>query len=196
MEQKCQNCVYGFINEKHRHPELICRKHYPGCNLEAFTCNDFVPKMGDKKRIEDKIKENWKNKVNDLVREACEIHGVNENMVINKTTGVGMSEIASIGKKFDTGKPRLAETIQDFRDALAEVSRVWAFGADKYEKGNWRFVDNALDRYTNALMRHLCAEADSLKDDESELLHAAHVAWNALARLHFILENQKKVGTK
>jgi len=96
-----------------------------------------------------------------------------------------------IGKKFDAGKPRLAETIQDFRIPLTEISKVWAFGADKYEKGNWRYVENGLDRYTNAMLRHLCAEADNFADDESELAHAAHVAWNALARLHFIMEAKK-----
>lgn len=31
------------------------------------------------------------------------------------------------------------------------------------------------------------------RDEESKLLHASHVAWNALARLHFILEEQKGV---
>ncbi len=101
-------------------------------------------------------------------------------------------EGAPIGKKYDVGKPRLAEMIQDFRNPLIEVARVWGFGAEKYEKGNWRYVLGGQDRYTNAMLRHLCAEADDLKDDESELLHAAHVAWNALARLQFILDQQKE----
>jgi len=95
-----------------------------------------------------------------------------------------------VGKKFDEEKPRVAEMIQDFRLALIEVSKVWAFGADKYDKGNWRYLNNAENRYTNALLRHLMAEADNPKDDESELYHAAHVAWNVLARLHFILKNK------
>lgn len=97
-----------------------------------------------------------------------------------------------VGKKYDEGKPRLAEMIQDFRLPLIEVAKVWAFGADKYDKGNWRYVLGGEERYTNALMRHLVAEADTQKDDESELMHAAHVAWNALARLHFLIEKEKK----
>lgn len=98
------------------------------------------------------------------------------------------------GIKYDNGKPRLYEMIEDFKNPLIEVAKVWAFGADKYKKHNWAFVDNAIDRYSNALVRHLL-EGDT-KDDESKLLHASHVAWNALARLHFILQEQKEKGSK
>ena len=97
------------------------------------------------------------------------------------------------GIKYDTGKPRIAEMIIDFSDSLVEVSKVWSFGADKYTKSNWKKVDNAIDRYTNAMLRHLIAETDQLRDSESELMHAAHVAWNALARLHFIIQEQKPI---
>lgn len=93
----------------------------------------------------------------------------------------------SEGIKFDGGKLRLAEMMQDFRLPLSAVCRVWEFGADKYEKSNWKKVDNAIDRYTNAMLRHLMEEEAKPFDDESEILHAAHVAWNALARLHFIM---------
>ena len=95
------------------------------------------------------------------------------------------------GLKYDNGKPRIYEMIEDFKEPLIEVAKVWAFGADKYAKHNWAYVDNALDRYSNALIRHML-EGDT-KDQESELLHASHVAWNALARLHFIIEKNKEV---
>jgi len=95
------------------------------------------------------------------------------------------------GTKYDTNKPRLGEMIIDFKEPLLELCNVWEFGADKYEKSNWKKLDNGIDRYTNALLRHLVAEEDNLYDDESKLLHAAHIAFNALARLYFIarLEN-------
>lgn len=96
----------------------------------------------------------------------------------------------SEGIKFDSGKLRLAEMIQDFRLPLSAVCRIWEFGADKYAKSNWKKVDNAIDRYTNAMLRHLLEEEAKPFDDESELLHAAHVAWNALARLHFIMHEK------
>lgn len=95
------------------------------------------------------------------------------------------------GIKYDKGKPRVAEMVKDFGPSILEVAKVWAFGADKYEKSNWKLVDNAEDRYTNALLRHLIAEEDNPIDSESGLLHATHVAWNALARLWFILQENK-----
>ena len=97
------------------------------------------------------------------------------------------------GKKYDKGKLRLAEMIIDFNVPLKSVCKVWEFGADKYEKSNWKKVDNAIDRYTNAMLRHLIAEDTSVTDDESGLFHAAHVAWNALARLYFLLENEEYI---
>lgn len=91
------------------------------------------------------------------------------------------------GVKYDEGKPRLGEMIVDFAIPMRELARVWEFGANKYEKSNWKRVDNAIDRYTNALLRHLVAEEECMYDDESGLLHASHIAFNALARLYFII---------
>jgi hypothetical protein len=99
------------------------------------------------------------------------------------------------GTKYDNGKLRLAEMIIDFRVAMEELCKVWEFGANKYEKSNWKKLANPIDRYTNAMLRHLLAEETNLVDDESNLLHAAHIAFNALARLHFIVRN-KGVDTK
>ena len=94
------------------------------------------------------------------------------------------------GTKYDNGKLRLAEMIIDFRVAMEELCKVWEFGANKYEKSNWKKLANPVDRYTNALLRHLLAEETNLVDDESKLLHAAHIAFNALARLYFIARNK------
>ena len=93
------------------------------------------------------------------------------------------------GTKFDAGKPRLGEMIQDFRKPLLEVCKVWEFGADKYAKSNWKKVENGEDRYTNALARHFAAEMDEGIDAETKLHHAIHVAWNGLARLYFIIKD-------
>lgn len=95
------------------------------------------------------------------------------------------------GSKYDGGKPRVGEMLQDFALPLLEVTKAWEYGASKYEKRNWRKVENGKDRYTNALLRHLLAEEERLVDDESNLLHATHVAWNALARLWFILQERQ-----
>jgi len=93
------------------------------------------------------------------------------------------------GIKYDANKPRLGEMFLDFNIPLEKVAKVWEFGVKKYGKGNWKFVVNARNRYTNALLRHLAKEADSEWDEETHLLHAAHVAWNALARLYFIFNS-------
>lgn len=95
------------------------------------------------------------------------------------------------GIKHDNGKPRLAEMIIDFKEPLQELCKVWEFGANKYSKSNWKLVDNGIDRYSNALLRHLVAEEDKLTDDESGLLHSAHIAFNALARMYFILKERE-----
>lgn len=98
------------------------------------------------------------------------------------------------GIKYDNDKARLAEMIIDFRKPLEELCKVWEFGANKYEKSNWKKLDNGIERYSNALMRHLIAEDSCLFDEESELLHAAHIAFNSLTRLHFIILEEEKYG--
>lgn len=111
-----------------------------------------------------------------------------------KVTSIrGKSPLMKVtGIKYDQDKLRLAEMIIDFAPELQELCKVWTFGANKYEKSNWKLVVNGKDRYSNALIRHLIAEEDNLYDDESKLLHAAHIAFNALARIHFILEEKKE----
>ena len=100
------------------------------------------------------------------------------------------------GTKYDDGKPRLGEMVQDFAIPLLEVTKAWEYGADKYEERNWRKIKDGKTRYTNALLRHLLAEEERLVDEESYILHAAHVAWNALARLWFIIKDEEKLEAK
>jgi hypothetical protein len=96
------------------------------------------------------------------------------------------------GIKHDNGKLRLAEMIIDFKEPLQELCKVWEFGAGKYGKSNWKLVENGKDRYTNALLRHLVAEDERLRDEESELYHCAHIGFNALARMYFILKEREE----
>lgn len=95
------------------------------------------------------------------------------------------------GVKYDKDKPRIGEMILDFKVPLIELCKVWEYGASKYSKSNWKSLNDGVNRYTNAMLRHLIAEEDSLYDEESSLLHAAHIAFNALARLYFILQERK-----
>lgn len=85
-------------------------------------------------------------------------------------------------KKADAGKRRMA--LLPFR-ALDEVGDVLTFGAVKYRPEGWRTVDNAVERYRDALVRHLSAYLQGEeRDQESQLRHLAHLATNAL----FLLE--------
>lgn len=93
------------------------------------------------------------------------------------------------GAKLDEGKI-LAHILQQFSLALTEVMKVATFGAEKYSRGGWQHVDNGFERYSDALMRHYLKEAIELYDQESELSHEAHLAWNALARLELKLREE------
>ncbi len=92
------------------------------------------------------------------------------------------------GIKHDDKKPKMGLVIGGFAEALEHVGKVGTFGADKYAPDNWKKVENGIDRYTDAMYRHLLAEAKGeTRDPETGLHHAAHAAWNSLARLSFIL---------
>lgn len=98
------------------------------------------------------------------------------------------------GAKNDSGKPD-ASLLLMFGRALLEVSAVGTFGAKKYSRGGWQHVPNGQDRYTAALLRHLFKEGREAVDKDIGLLHAAAVAWNALARLELILKEEESDDT-
>jgi len=93
------------------------------------------------------------------------------------------------GSKLDAGKAGAFQgLIGYFPQALLAVATVSTFGAGKYTWGGWRTVPNGVKRYSDAMVRHLIYEGQGeTTDKDSELLHAAHTAWNALARLELML---------
>ena len=93
------------------------------------------------------------------------------------------------GAKLDDGKI-MAGVLSDFSLALIEVAKVGTFGAKKYSRGGWQYVENGEERYMDALWRHLLAERHEPIDKESGLLAFAHLAWNSLARLELMLRNE------
>lgn len=95
------------------------------------------------------------------------------------------------GAKLDAGKNRLGLVLMAFAPALIEVGRVGTYGAAKYTDNGWKDVPSGIDRYTDAMLRHLMAEGVGQEHDpDTEMLHASHAAWNALARLSLILESK------
>jgi len=93
--------------------------------------------------------------------------------------------------KYDQGKPLAAIPIKDFGRALEAVSEVGTFGAKKYARSSWKGVENASVRYEDALYRHAYKSSYEEHDEESGLLHLAHLAWNALAILQLQIEKEE-----
>lgn len=113
-------------------------------------------------------------------------------MSTKETTSEPEDAIARGAVKYDAGKsPVVKGAIAYFPDAISGVASVSAFGASKYAWQGWRHVSNGIDRYTDAMVRHLIAEGKGeALDPESGLPHAWHVAWNALARAELIGQQQ------
>lgn len=107
-----------------------------------------------------------------------------------------------LGSKLDAGKPCVWQGLFDyFPRACLAVSAVSTLGAQKYAWKGWEQVPNGINRYGDALARHMLKESiEGLYDVGQgglgkDTLHAAQVAWNALARLELIMrEEEKKSG--
>lgn len=101
------------------------------------------------------------------------------------------------GAKLDQGKAPLFRGLLDyFPRACLAVSEISAIGAAKYAWKGWESVPDGFLRYTDALARHLVAEAIEGPYDAGPggtgKLHASQVAWNALARLELFLRDEEK----
>lgn len=79
---------------------------------------------------------------------------------------------------------------------INELCAVLRHGADKYGVDNWRKckVDDAIDRYSEAAVRHAVSiQRGEVLDQDSKLNSAAHLACNAAFLVHFtkILQYQR-----
>ena len=114
-------------------------------------------------------------------------------------------------KKMDDGKlPVMRGVFLRFPRAMLEIARVSAAGTVKYEVPisdmNYLNVEDGHGRYTDALGRHLIAEAidgihniekgGALPKDGVLLLHAAQAVWCALARLEAMMVDAEEKGVK
>lgn len=95
----------------------------------------------------------------------------------------------TVGVKYDQGKPRPDLILGTMARAVLEVSKVAAFGAEKYSDDNWLLVDQKEKRYRDAKGRHMLLGAIERVDADSGLSHLAHEAWNALALLEIHLRD-------
>lgn len=95
----------------------------------------------------------------------------------------------SPGAKLDGGKPQIHRGLLDyFPRACIAVAGVSATGASKYTWKGWESVPDGVQRYTDALVRHVIGESiDGPYDYDTGLLHKSQAAWNALAALEIYL---------
>ena len=101
------------------------------------------------------------------------------------------------GAKLDAGKVDVMRGAWFyFPRALKQVARVSEAGARKYSWKGWEKVPDGITRYTAALGRHIYEDPFATDSGEGGLgddyLHAAQVAWNALARLELIMREQEE----
>ena len=109
-------------------------------------------------------------------------------------TNDAQENIASGAIKYDGGKtPIFRGAVSYFPRAIEAVASVSAFGASKYAWKGWESVPDGFNRYSDALVRHLAYEGKGeVVDPDSGLLHAAHSAWNALARLELLIKEREQ----
>jgi hypothetical protein len=110
-----------------------------------------------------------------------------------ETTNDPVEAVQAGAIKYDAGKsPVNRGGLSYFPRAIREVASVSAFGASKYAWRGWESVDDGFNRYSDAMVRHLTYEGEGeVLDPDSGLLHAAHVAWNALARLELLIKERQ-----
>lgn len=98
------------------------------------------------------------------------------------------------GTKLDAGKAPVFQGVLDyFPRAIKQVAMVSAFGASKYAWKGWESVPDGVNRYSNAMGRHITDEAiEGPVTHDSGLLHKAHIAWNALAALELYIRQEEQ----
>jgi len=86
---------------------------------------------------------------------------------------------ATQGMRFNSGKPQLSYML-DASVAMNGMCQVFAFGADKYDRNNWK-NGFPINEVMDSLLRHMQAVANGeILDAESGLPHVDHITCNAV----------------
>lgn len=89
---------------------------------------------------------------------------------------------AGTGLRYNNGKLRY-DLLEPF--AIEQLAKVFTKGAEKYADNNW-LGGMKWSSMIASLKRHLAAFEKGVDyDDETQLLHMAHVAWNAMALISY-----------
>jgi len=87
-----------------------------------------------------------------------------------------------LGLRYNEGKNRM-DLLEPY--AIEQLAKVFTIGANKYEPGNW-LKGMKWSKVVASLKRHLNSFEQGVDyDDETHLLHAAHIAWNAMALVSY-----------
>lgn len=101
------------------------------------------------------------------------------------------------GAKLDAGKVEPRLIIEGMARAIWAVSEIATFGKYKYTENGWVAVPNGQERYADAGYRHTLKRAMGQPvDTDSDKLHLAHEAWNAMAKLDLYLREQESKDAK
>lgn len=153
----------------------------------------FVEQEPDKKYVNTEYNGNIKHKGVNIDFDFGKVWKEHEEFVD------GLKETLNLhapGVKDDSNKPRLDLVLGDFANALWAVGVVGTYGANKYTDKGWHEVENGIERYSNALLRHYFKyKSGEYVDIESGLSHLAHMAWNALAILQLESEKTFTIGS-
>lgn len=96
------------------------------------------------------------------------------------------------GAKVDAGKIRMHLITGGMARAITDVAKVGTFGAAKYSDNGWIQVPDGFRRYEDAQQRHAAKRhMGETIDADSGLLHLAHEAWNAMAKLDLYIREQE-----
>lgn len=101
------------------------------------------------------------------------------------------------GAKLDAGKTPVYRGLFDyFPRACLAVADVSAAGAAKYAWKGWETVPDGINRYRDALGRHIVFESIDGTYDKDGFRHLAQIAWNALASLELTLREEEQQNGK
>lgn len=77
---------------------------------------------------------------------------------------------------------------------LEEIAKVFTAGAKKYGANRWQNLPDGYERYKGAMLRHISeVEKGNIIDEDTGCMHAAQIAWNAIAMLHFKMNEREAI---
>jgi hypothetical protein len=124
---------------------------------------------------------------------AIKVYGVSPSvgdMVFDRE--IPIDKPVTSGIKYDKAKPIVGDLLRVFSNTLMAIGDCMTYNAKNHpEPDDWKNLDNAQRRLTNAMIRHLLKYMSGKElDEDDNIPHLVHVAWNALAVCELYLERR------